>query len=313
MFRVLLIAVIFTLVASDGLVGQTKSRRGRFFQKIKEDIFGSPKQTDGQQQAKRQQSPNARTQLPQGRTPTPIKRSNSSLLGKPNQTGNSTAAVKPDGSNNYDRAVFSRQGVAHQASAASGSTGPNRISAPATKSQKNGFGFTVAVDKKNQLLVSSVEKNGNAAEAGFRRGDRVTEIGGIEATSVEEFDEIAKIMGQGDEMEFKISRGGKSKSIGVRYGAAPEVADTPLSPEPSKFKSDRRYDFSPPNSPKHEGAQSVLSNRPTASFARNVVSDQPPSSNRQIQLLNQTIANQNRQIQQLRQQIQQLRLNSRSR
>ncbi len=275
MLRLILIAFLAMIIMSDALFAQSQSSgRGRFLQRIRDDVFG----VDKSQPSQPQNSQNSQS----GRQPTPISNS-------PNT-----------------RSQF----------------GPasNAAPGPSAVPNRNGFGFNVTVSDKGQLFVSQVDRQGNAAEAGVRQGDRIEEIGGIESNTVLEFEEIAKIMQQGDQMEFKISRNGQDSKVMVQYGNArqpePEAASSSIElPNANSNREDNRsYDFAPPLSASSR-SKSVLdspaprNNRKAQPVSQNF-SDQADARN--VQQLEQTIANQNREIQNLQREIGQLRRSMRS-
>lgn len=77
--------------------------------------------------------------------------------------------------------------------------------------------------KSDSLMVAKVDSRGNAREAGVKKGDTIIEAGGAVIGSVEELEEISKILGQGDQLEFKIDRRGKKNTVMIQFGTAPEL------------------------------------------------------------------------------------------
>ena len=73
--------------------------------------------------------------------------------------------------------------------------------------------------------MAQVAAGGNAAEAGLRRGDVLVEAGGVELTSIEEFEEIAKILGAGDQLELKVARSGRTGKVMLQHGQQPTLED----------------------------------------------------------------------------------------
>ena len=300
MTRILLIATFAIVAFSDLNQADAQNRRGRFFQKIKQDLFGESQQTPTQKKA----SPKKPTQQTQPtRTPT---------LNQQRTNGSSS----PSNHQRQQATVLRNQYKSQAMTARSKPATKPRPSGP----PKKGFGFVVVENDNGHIVVSSVERNGNAASAGIRRGDRIKEIGGIEAASVEEFDEIAKIMSAGDQMDFKISRSGKPKTLTVQFGDS--VEDVAGAESTANFsdtsqtnENRRRFDFAPPQQQNPTQSQSIL-NRPTSQIqARQVNSGQSnlAAGNSQIRLLNQTIEQQNRQIEMLQRQIMQMQRSQRTR
>ena len=190
----------------------------------------------------------------------------------------------------------------------------------ARKSERNGFGFEVKLNDDDQILVSKVDSKGNAAEAGIRRGDQIKEIGGIEASSIEEFNEIAKIMSDGDQMEFLVRRGGRDRKIDVQFGNIPEPQQNPtVSNDVNSSRLEKRYDFAPPNfEERKQTSSSILAPAQSRQSRQGMIQASAPVTqrfsdqakpNNQIQRLNQVIQRQNQQIMRLQQEI--IRLNRR--
>ena len=343
MIRIVIIAILMISVNSFSSEAQAQ-RRGRFFQKFKDEFFGSPQaqQTAAQQKAQqlaaqqkqlaaqraaaakqqqlRSQYPGvAPSRAPNGRVPTPVTSSSrtrtpssplNSIYNRSNSTNTPTRQA-PSRSPTAKAGSSSRQKAPELSKSGS-------LRRPVTRSTRNGFGFQIALAANDNLVVSSVERGSNAEEAGIKRGDKILEIGGIEATSVEEFEEIAKIMGQGDELEFKIARASGQQKMNVRYGELPELEEEEEEverPALSTSSSEKRYDFSPPSNSDGRSPNSVLSRSQSQSQSgyQSVSSTRNDAANRQIRLLNQRIGEQNRQIQKLQLELQKLQSGRRSR
>jgi hypothetical protein len=122
-----------------------------------------------------------------------------------------------------------------------------------------GFGMTLSADKSDNVYVSDIDRNGNAADAGIKKGDYILAIGGARIGSAAEFDEIAKVMSNGDQLEFKISRRGRESDLLLTFGEAPELPDEPAQQAdvasqsikpiadrlPIELPIDERYEFVP--------------------------------------------------------------------
>ena len=89
----------------------------------------------------------------------------------------------------------------------------------------DGFGMAVVVDKQQRVVVAQVAPNGNAAEAGLQRGDVILEAGGVELAAIEEYKEIAKMLGAGDQLELKVARRGRPSKVMLQYGQPPSLKD----------------------------------------------------------------------------------------
>jgi hypothetical protein len=84
------------------------------------------------------------------------------------------------------------------------------------------------VEKSDQYVVAQVTPGGNAAKAGILRGDLIVKFAGADLGSIEEYNEISKILGEGDQIEIQVSRRGKKAELTVQNGELPQL------PEPSE-------------------------------------------------------------------------------
>lgn len=294
--------LLFSLIAS-GLIGSATIGsvtaaenpfdrfvpRGRLLRKLRDDLTGAT--------AKQPEKP---------RTPTPAGKSPDQA--DPQNSRQPTPATRPEPSD-----AQSRQ-PAKSASAAA-----NR------RQQSKGFGMTYRLDKNESLVVSRIEPGGNAATAGIRPGDVLVKAGGATVASAEELDEIAKILGAGDELEFQISRRGKSSDVTVRYGEIPEsdavatsgdsatANNRPAARSGKGQASTGNYSFVPDAAKSDKGYRSVLDGpimpSRSATPARPVSSSGQRSSvsaSSHQKQLESTVANQRQQILQLQRQLQSL-------
>ena len=94
---------------------------------------------------------------------------------------------------------------------------PTRSTAKATL----GFGMMVRL-KGEKLYVDQLDPKGNAAAAGVRTGDQLITGGGIDFESVADFNGIAEILQDGDQLEFTVKRGSSEKEMLIVYGTAPD-------------------------------------------------------------------------------------------
>lgn len=116
-------------------------------------------------------------------------------------------------------AIAKRQSQASRAPSASVAQAQKQLQA-AKRQTRSGFGMQI--DSKNdKLIVTKVDSKGNAVEAGIRKGDVLVAAGGVEFQTVDELNEISKILGNGDQLEFEISRRGQKKKVLIQYGEAP--------------------------------------------------------------------------------------------
>lgn len=100
----------------------------------------------------------------------------------------------------------------------------------ATKSSREstiGFGMFVE-DVKGKLVVTDIDRKGNAAKKDIKKGDVLIGVGGVEITNLNEYNEITGILKDGDQIEMQFSRRGKEmdKKI-VQLGESPKPAVAP--------------------------------------------------------------------------------------
>ena len=93
---------------------------------------------------------------------------------------------------------------------------PTRSSAKATL----GFGMMVRA-RAEQLYVDQLDPKGNAATAGVRRGDQLISGGGVDFESVADFNGIAEVLEDGDQLEFAVKRKGTKKEMLIAFGKVP--------------------------------------------------------------------------------------------
>lgn len=94
--------------------------------------------------------------------------------------------------------------------------------------------------KSDKFIVSKVDSRGNAQKAGIKRGDVILSAGGVELSSVEEFIEITKILGQGDQIELQVEQRGKEKDVVIQFGQVPKP-DEITRVSPTKTKNDNSF------------------------------------------------------------------------
>ena len=156
--------------------------------------------------------------LPRGRL---LKKLRDDIMGEP-APKQPTPAAKPNQAAKKGPTPATRP-PAQQRSQPSQNVNADRPAA--VRSGADGFGMAIVVDKNENLVVAQVAANGNAAEAGIRRGDVLVEAGGVELTSIEEFEEIEKILGAGDQVELKVARNGRAAKVMLQHGQAPSLED----------------------------------------------------------------------------------------
>lgn len=273
--------------------------RGRLLRKLRDDVMGPPEPKE----------------------PTPATKPNANQKGP-------TPAVRPTGQQRPHPQATNNRGSQQQRPQANRQSQPKR---PTTASSgADGFGMAVVIDKKDNIIVAQVSPKGNAAEAGLQRGDVIVEAGGVELTSIEEYQEIAKMLSAGDQLDLKVARRGKPSTVTLQYGQPPSLEDVEVgevnsktgnasagskSPRTSSAASGYRNDFSfvpPADDDSRPGMRSVVERsaapvHPASTQQRamgQLRSNRPAAPPRQLQ---QTVSQQQQQIQLLQQQLEQLR------
>lgn len=182
--------------------------RGTFFKKLKKEIseeFGGDKSktpTPALRPGDRQPTPaTARNTAPRDAQSQQLRRQSQSVGQTPRPSDLATRPLPP-----------MLNGTPHAAGHG------NRLIAPSKIGAAVGFGVIVQAAKNNDLVVTRVHPQGNGVAAGLRPGDIVKTVGGVELTSVEEYDQITKGLGGGDQMEFEVVRRGRPEKTLVTYG-----------------------------------------------------------------------------------------------
>ena len=75
-----------------------------------------------------------------------------------------------------------------------------------------------------QLFVTQIDPKGNSAMAGIRPGDQLVSGGGIEFESLSDFNGIADVLSDGDQLELEVARSGREKKLMVQFGESKEAA-----------------------------------------------------------------------------------------
>jgi hypothetical protein len=313
MHRLLLAALFVTFMpVADQLQAQTSNKnRGRLFQRLREDLFGgnesAPRASTAQSQGRQQGQPQP-THPQDQYSGQPQAENNQSVM----NTRNSTRGRASNSSQNApQRFRLSDDPGQPDPSVATAQSGRNNRRGGHNK----GFGMTVAGGSSGGLVVAHVDPNGNAYQAGVRRGDRILELGGIEASDEKEFQEIEAAMADGDQLELRLRRGGKENKVLVLFGedVVPSTGDAERNPESVSTGQDAfsertaTYDFAPPAT---DGTMRSVLDNPQARLpvtAANNLNNDRHLLDRQLRSLNQTISQQQVMIQQLKEENQRLR------
>ena len=270
--------------------------RGTLFKKFKKEIveeFKGDKAKTPTPTARRAPTPATRPANRQPQTPTQSRTPQSQQSAQP-----SVATRRLPPMNNRAQAAPNRNAVAT----------PRPIQ-PAAISASKGFGVVVQMAKNKDIVVTRIHPQGNAAKAGLRPGDIVKTVGSVKLTSVEEYDQITKGLGGGDQMEFEVVRRGRPEKALVQFGTAPEPSEVAAtSSAPAMTAPDQAVNYSPAEL---KGVPSVLDNssRPAAR-----VSSLPKSApsvvaveNTNEARLNRTIESQRAKMERMEQELEMLR------
>ena len=162
-----------------------------------------------------------------------------------------------------------------------------------TKSAKKttmGFGMLIET-RDNKMVVTKIDPKGNAHKAGVRAGDQVVGAGGVKLESMDEFNGITGILGEGDQLEFIIVRRGQKQERLIQFGKTPEVGDVAPGEVAARETTSRSARVG-------TGLRSVMNESSTR---------QPTTASRTTPVLNQTIQQQRQEIERMRLEIQRLR------
>ena len=162
-----------------------------------------------------------------------------------------------------------------------------------------GFGMMLNTNDNNDLYVARIQPGGNAAKAGLRPGDQIVAAGGGKLTAIEEFKQIAKSLGQGDQIEIEYVRQGKKQKSILQFGVAPTEGAV-VHAQPAAPKKATRMPHSVGS-----GMQSVLA-APIEHVSRLQAPAVSKQSNR-IRSLNQTIEAQQAKMQAMADELELLR------
>lgn len=249
LYQILMVAVLTTTVFCGSVAAEYQDDRifgnGRFLRRFRND---NTKKTQPKPKSAKQPSKNAKvdprakvptlaTKRPTGKTPTPAVRPGRQPSARP------TAATRPVMSDPSARRIGNsvpKNSFAPKLDAKPSNSERSK-SSRTTNKPPTGFGMQFDL-KSEKLIVTKIDTRGNAHKAGLKKGDVIVKVGGIEPGSREEFEEITKILGQGDELEFTIERRAKKKDMMIRFGTVSEEAEVIKSSRPNKAND---YSFVP--------------------------------------------------------------------
>lgn len=311
---------------------KNESRRPRFFQRLKEDLFGARSNKDDQPPGQ-PSSANLRSASPDdppaknlGQVWNRDRNLNHAPRGltgnQPESSVPKTIQVPPPSRGARPTASTPQRDADWFAGLRPESvptTAPGRRSHSAATARR-GFGMTIQKAPDGRLVVTRVAPDGNAQAAGIRPGDVVVELGGITATAVEEFTEIEKIMSPGDQLEITIRRGlAEPRKVMLQWGQAaePEVAAAPDQegpigsgvPTTTRSSQSRGSDFVPKFVPENDShALPSVRNMPSRDVpARSASSRLPRPADAELLELRSIVADQQKLIRELQQEVETLR------
>ena len=233
-FHSLIVVAAVTMILSRSVVADNpfdKFGRGRLLRKWRDDLTGKNKKPAPKAALKNK----GKQPTPAGKGPTPATRPTQS----PQRPGTNVRPSTPKSTsrqptNANARSAYqqratqqlaAQQRAAKQRATATQprTTKPAVARKPSIASKAVGLGMNVVADKADQFVVTQIAPGGNAAKAGIQRGDLITKFAGTELGSIEEYDEISKILGAGDQIEIQVSRRGKEATLTVQNGKLPKL------------------------------------------------------------------------------------------
>ncbi|MFT5299500.1 MAG: hypothetical protein ACI87E_000815 [Mariniblastus sp.] len=256
-FQILMIAVLATVVFCGSSSANCQDRlfgNGRILKRIREDLSSNsdkkPASAD-KSKSKDKKSTSAKRSSAK-KSPTPAVRPGGSAT--PTRAKRQpTPTIANRLANQFDQARLTEPKPA---------TNANR------SAQKTSLGFGMYLESKKEkdgekFVVTKVASKGNADQAGIRRGDVVLAVGGVKVASMDEFNEITEILGQGDQIEFEFARRDQEKKVLIQFGVAPKEGELQKTSAPNQ-KNDFRIAAEDDDKPQ-TGMRSVMNQLNTAS------------------------------------------------
>lgn len=193
----------------------------------------------------------------------------------------------------------------------------NKTPRPDTIAAARGFGMIVQPGRGDGLFVTRLHPQGNAAKAGFKPGDQVIGAGGVELTSLEEYDQITSSLGAGDQIEIEIDRRGREEKLMLQFGTALELPASAEVPAGNSASSTRTTEASRPIAASRYGNRSTGSmpsvldgpaERVQGPVARvSQLPQEASAGSNRIQSLHQTIQSQQQAMQRMKEELAMLR------
>lgn len=275
-YQLVMPAVLILFLLSSSAIAQSQDSRGfgkgRFLRRLRNDISKSVQQAN---KAKSAAKPTKAD--PRAKTPTLADRPGSSKKVP-------TPATRP-------------------------SAAPTPAANPAAKfsARKNSEGFgMVVVAHGDNYVVARIDQRGNAYEAGIRQGDRILSTGGAELSSMEQYNDIADLLGNGDQLEFEIARRGEKKKVNVQFGEAPEEGEFVEENVSDQTPAKNNYSFVPQrDETPRTGTHSILNG--SSARAATSVSSTNLRTRGQLTTADRTIRQQRQQIEHMQREIERLK------
>jgi len=85
---------------------------------------------------------------------------------------------------------------------------------------------SVGLPDRDGVLVQVVQDDSPAARAGLRRGDLITEAGGVPVTGVDDLHAVVDGLGRDESLSLAVVRGAEDLSVSVTFGAVSETSPT---------------------------------------------------------------------------------------
>ncbi len=306
LYQFLTVAVLAATVLCGSVAAKCQDDKlignGRLLRRLRNEAIQKfqPNPKDSKQSSKTKKD-NSRDKVPTlvgprptGKVPTPALKSNyaSKSASKPSPVASPTMASRADASS--IRPPVTKNATESSTNPSPGSLLLSKPNRTASK-PKTGFGMKLELIA-DKFTVTKVDTRGNAHEAGLQKGDLILQVGGITLGSLEEFEEITKILDQGDQVEFSFERRGEKSDVTIQFGVTPVENDLANS---SQLKAENDYSFVPEGDDNSQtGLHSVLSQPQPSANRSGFDLDNPDKQ--------QTIEKQPRQIEQMRQGINRL-------
>lgn len=196
--------------------------RGTLFKKLKQELIGDKAPTPTPRRVPTPATAQSGLDRRQSQSQTPSKNTRQTQPPKTGQRPQPNLATRPlPPVNNYSPTQRPT------------TQGQRRAGGRAAVGPTTGFGVIVQMAKNNQMVVTRLDPQGNAIQAGLKPGDIVKAVGSVKLTSVQEYQQITKGLKPGDQMEFEIVRRGRPQKTLVAYGTPSDLPDSATEAAPT--------------------------------------------------------------------------------